>query len=72
MLCYATQKQQSEVFYKKKVLLKILQNSQENICARVYFLIKWCFPVNFFEIFKSTLFTEYLRTASGNINLKLN
>ena len=42
----------------KKVLLKISQNSQENTCARLSFLIKlqasstrdnWhgCFPVNF-------------------------
>ena len=28
------------VFCKKKVLLKILQNSLENICARFYFLTK--------------------------------
>ena len=35
----------------KRMFLKILQNSQENTCARVSFLIKrlWyrCFPVNF-------------------------
>ena len=29
-----------EVFCKKKVFLKILRNSQENVCARVSFLIK--------------------------------
>ena len=34
------QKQPPEVFYKKGVL-KISQNSEENICARVSFLIKW-------------------------------
>ena len=40
----------------KKVILKILQNSQENNCARVSFFIKlqrlWhgCFPVKFAEI----------------------
>ena len=28
-----------EVFYKKKEFIKILQNSQENTCARVSFLI---------------------------------
>ena len=33
------QKQPQEVFY-KKVFLKILQNSQENTCARVSFLTK--------------------------------
>ena len=47
----------------KKVLLKILQNSQENICARVCFLRKlqasgvFC---EFCEIFKNTYFTEHL------------
>ena len=49
----------------KKVFLEISQNSQENNCARVSFLIKtlWhrCFPVNF-EKFQRTLFlTEHLR-----------
>ena len=34
------QKQPAEVFYKKKVFLKIAQNSQENTCARASFLIK--------------------------------
>ena len=34
------QKQPPEVFYKKKVFLEISQNSQENTCARVSFLIK--------------------------------
>ena len=32
--------QPPEVFYKKKVLLKISQNSQENICARASSLLK--------------------------------
>ena len=35
-----SQKQPPEVFYIKKVFLKISQNSQENTCARVSFLIK--------------------------------
>ena len=57
----------------KKVLLEILQNSQENTCVRVAFLIKlqasatllkkrrWhrCFPVNFVK------FTPFLRNTSG-------
>ena len=34
------QKQPPEVFYTKKVFLEISQNSQENACARVSFLIK--------------------------------
>ena len=33
-------KQPPEVFYVKKVFLEISQNSQENTCARVCFLIK--------------------------------
>ena len=34
------QKQPTEAFFIKKVFLEISQNSQENICARVSFLIK--------------------------------
>ena len=34
------QKQPLEVFYIKKVLLEISQNSQENTCARVSFLLR--------------------------------
>ena len=34
------QKQPPEGFYKNKLFLKISQNLQENICARVSFLIK--------------------------------
>ena len=33
-------KQPPEVFCKNKVFLEILQNFQENICAKVSFLIK--------------------------------
>ena len=59
----------------KKVLLEILQNSQENICARVSFLIKlqarpatllkkrlWhrCFPVNFVKILRTPFYIEHL------------
>ena len=39
----------------KKVFLKISQNSEENICARVYFLIKLqLFFWEFYEILKNT------------------
>ena len=38
--CCENQKQPQEVFYEKKVLLEISQNSQGNSCARVLFLIK--------------------------------
>ena len=59
----------------KKVFLEIFQNSQENTCARVSFLIKlqacvtllkkrlWhrCFPVNFAKFLRTPFFTEHLR-----------
>ena len=49
----------------KKVLLEISQNSQENTCARVSFLIKrlWhrCFPVNFVKFLRTPFFTEPLQ-----------
>ena len=64
------QKQPPEVF------LEIFQNSQENNCARVSFLIKLqvakkenlaqVFSCEFYEISKSNFFTEHLwATASG-------
>ena len=55
------QQQPPDVFYKKESL-KILQNSRENTCGRISFLIKLQAWGNFF--------TEHLRTtASGNIKL---
>ena len=58
----------------KKVFLEISQNSQENICVRVSFLIKkrpahllkkrpWhrCFPVNFVKLLKTPFLPEHLR-----------
>ena len=63
------QKQPPEVFYekRKKVFLKISQNSQENTCGRVSFFIKETLAQMFFcEISKNTFFTEYLwMTAAG-------
>ena len=51
-----------EVFC-KKVFLKISQNSQENTCARVSFLIKrlWnrCFPVDFAIFLRTSIFIEH-------------
>ena len=59
----------------KKVFLEISQNSQENTCARVSFLIKLqaapatllkkrlrhrCFPVNLAKFLRTTFFTEHL------------
>ena len=54
----------------KKVFLEILQNSQENTCARVSFLIKlqalaqlWhrCFYVNFAKFLRTPFLTEHLQ-----------
>ena len=50
-----------------KVFLIISQNSQENTCTKVSFLIKlqakvWCFPVNFAKLLKTTFFN---RTPPG-------
>ena len=53
------------VFYKKKLFLKISQNSQESTCARLSFLINFIekatlaqvFSCEFYEIFKNTFFT---------------
>ena len=50
----------------EKVFLEILQNSQENTCARVSFLIKlqaatWYFPVNFAKFLR----TPFLQNTSG-------
>ena len=60
----------------KKVLLEISQNSQENTCARVCFLIKlqawgqqlyykrlWhmCSPLNFLKFLRTSFFTEHFR-----------
>ena len=43
--------QPPDVFSKKKVFLEILQNSQENTCAR--------------EMSKNTFSTEHLRTTAS-------
>ena len=50
----------------KKVFFEILQNSQENICARASFLINLqnlaqMFSCEFYEIFKNIFFIEHLR-----------
>ena len=64
----------------KKVFLEILQNSPENNCARVSFLIKLqvlvcnfikkeslaqVFSFEFCEISKNNFFTEHLRTTAS-------
>ena len=53
----------------KKVFLEISQNSQENICARFSFLIKFIkkealaqvFSCEFWNILRTSFFTEHLR-----------
>ena len=76
---YISKKQPPEMLY-KKMFWKISQNSQENICARVCFLItlqargweargwkkKLWHRCEFCRIFKNTFFTEHLRTAASN------
>ena len=64
----------------KKVFVKISQNSQEDTCARVSFLIKseasacnfvkneaqaQVFFCKFYEIFKNTFFIEHLRVTAS-------
>ena len=64
-----------EVFCKKKVFLEILQNSQENTCIRVSFLIKFpalpasllkkrlwhqCFLPHFAKFLRTPYFIEHL------------
>ena len=51
----------------EKGVLKILQNSQENTCARISFLIKlhFLFSCEFCEIFKNIFFVEHLWTTAS-------
>ena len=68
----------------KKVFLEISQNSQENACARVCFLIKLqvcnfikretlaqVFACEFYEFSKNTFFTEHLWMAASCRRKKL-
>ena len=63
----------------KKVFLEISQNSQENTCARAFFLIKLqgcnfikketltqVFSCEFCEISKNTFSTEHLQTTASS------
>ena len=45
----------------ENVFLEISQDSQENICTRVSFLMK----LQACEIFKNTFFTEHFRAAAS-------
>ena len=53
-------------YLQKKVLSEILQNSQENTCARVFFLIK-CFLANFAKFLR----TPFLQNTSGWLLLEI-
>ena len=70
----------------KKVFLGISQNSQENICTRVSFIIKLqaqtcnfikreiltqAFPCEFYDISKYTFLTEKLRATFGSKNVAM-
>ena len=51
------------------MLLEISQNSQENTCARVSFLITLqtsVFSCEFCQVSKSTFFTEHLQTTASS------
>ena len=66
------------------MFLEISQNSQENICARISFLIKLqaeacnfikketlaqLFSSLFCEISRNTIFTEHLRATASDLSL---
>ena len=65
---------------KKKIFLKILQNSQVNTCVGISFLIKlksgelrlWhrCFPVSFLGVCFKFLGVWFLQNTSGRLLLK--
>ena len=53
----------------KKVFLKILQNSQENTCARVFFLITFIKKENLAQSL-SCEFCEIFKKISQNLSLE--
>ena len=79
-ICILTEAATRGVLF-KKVFLEISQNSQENTCARVSFLIKLqtlgnfikkealaqVFSCEFCEISKNTFFTEHLWTTASTL-----
>ena len=54
----------------KNTFFEISQNSQENACARVYFLMKLraCFPVNLANFLRTPSLTEHLQWLFLNKN----
>ena len=57
-------KQPSEALF-KKMLWEILQNSQENICAGISFMV---FSCEFCEICKNTFLAEQHRATASDYN----
>ena len=57
-----------------KVFLEISQNSQENTCARVSFLIKlhWRFPVNFTKFLKKNVLLIIILIMHLSVNTNYN
>ena len=60
----------TEVVPQERMFLQILQNSQENTCARIFFFIKketlaQVISCEFCEIFKNTFSTEHLGMAAS-------
>ena len=53
----------------EKVLLEISQNSQENTCPRVSFLMKFdrCFPVDLAKFLMTPFLTEHLWATTSEI-----
>ena len=54
----------------KKGFLKILQNSQGNTCARVFFnrvADHRCFPANFAKFLRTRFITKHVRKTLSNI-----
>ena len=74
--CYLFCNKRHAIALRKKVFLKISQNSQENTCVGISFLIKACnfikkeaptlaFSSEFCEIFENTFSTEYIRVTNS-------
>ena len=59
----------------KKLLLKILENSQENTCTEVFFYQSYrsqVFSCEFWEIFKNTYFVKHWWTDAFENDVYLN
>ena len=71
-LCHKRFRSNHQSVLRKKMFLEISQNSQENICVRVCFLIKkenlvQVFSCEFCKISNDTFFTEHLWTTAFEV-----